>query len=748
MTTETTHPAEVTSRISERARRAAADRQPRRPETPRELIQRRVLEDGIVVLTFDRPGSSANVFDRATLEELDMHVAFIEDRPDAKGLILASAKPSIFIAGADLHALGEFPSASGAAPPELPGLVELGQRVFNRLAALRVPKVAAIHGACLGGGYELALACDWRIASTDKATKIGLPETQLGILPAWGGATRLPRLIGLPMALEVILAGKALPAKPALQRGMVDETAPKERLIELARERIRSGKAQPKRPAHRLTNNALAAALIAARVRPQVWQRTRGHYPAVLKALDVVAKGISKPLCEALALERGAILELAQTEAARNLIRVFLLQERAKKLAPVAAIPDRRASSGAHRAPPEAARCAVIGAGVMGAGIAQWLVSRGLRVTLTDVSADALAHGLARIAELYEAGVKRHLFTRLEARQGMDRLSPVTGEAPLDGVDFVIEAAVENMELKKRIFQNLAARCGPDTILATNTSALSVTELSAATPCPERVVGVHFFNPVHRMQLVEVVRGERTGAEALVRAVRLAQQIGKLPVVVRDSPGFVVNRVLMPYLIEAVQLFAHGARIEDIDEAMLDFGMPMGPLRLIDEVGVDVTHHVAETLVARFSPRLSLPAVLPRMLKAGQLGRKADHGFYCYNTKKPAPHTELRMYRVGDEAAGLDREMLREGMVLSMVNEAARCLEEKVVEAPADVDFAMIMGAGFAPFRGGPLRYADAEGVAKMVERMNRLATMAGERFRPCALLEWMAPASKRFYEN
>jgi 3-hydroxyacyl-CoA dehydrogenase / enoyl-CoA hydratase / 3-hydroxybutyryl-CoA epimerase len=715
---------------------------------------RRVLRpDGVCVLTFDRPDSAANVFDRATLAELDAQLAFIENQPDVQGVVLASAKPSIFIAGADLHALGKFPSTPGTVPPDLPALIELGQRVFNRLAALSVPTVAAIHGACVGGGFELALACDYRVASPDKATKIGLPETQLGILPAWGGSTRLPRLIGLPLALDVILGGKTLPAKVALKRGMVDELAPKQQLVDLAVQRILGGSATPRRTAHALTNNALSAAVIAARARSQVWQRTRGHYPAVLKALDVAVSGLRKSVSGSLALEREAVLELAQSEAARNLIRVFFLQERAKKLGTGQASSLALHSSEKHGKASETGwkpvlRATVIGAGVMGAGIAQWLTSRGVQVTMTDIDTDAVARGVAKVAELYRAGAKRRVFTPVEMRQGMDRLTPFTGEPPLRHMDLVIEAAVERMDLKKRIFQGLAARSSPDTILATNTSALSVAGLADATPCPERVIGIHFFNPVHKMQLVEVVRGPRTSPDVVARAVRFVQQTGRLPVLVNDSPGFVVNRILMPYLLEAGHLFEHGARIEDIDAAMLDFGMPMGPLRLVDEVGVDVAAHVARTLVEQFSPRLRMPMILEKMLQAGQLGRKADHGFYLHNTKRPVPHTELAMFRVAEDSAGLDRNVLQEGMVMLMVNEAARCLEEGVVGTPADVDFAMIMGTGFAPFRGGPLRHADALGVQHVVERMNRLAATSGERFHPCALLEQMAEEGRRFYEG
>jgi 3-hydroxyacyl-CoA dehydrogenase/enoyl-CoA hydratase/3-hydroxybutyryl-CoA epimerase len=706
------------------------------PETTFLFVHRRVTDDQICVLMFDRPDSSANVFDRATIEELNDHLEFIAGSPKLKGVVLTSAKPSIFIAGADLHAL------AGASGGDLASLIELGQTVFNRLAALSVPTVAAIHGACVGGGYEVCLACDVRIASPDRATKIGLPETQLGILPAWGGSTRLPRLIGLPRALDVILGGKTLAAKQALNYGMVDELVPRERLVEFACRQIstRGSKVRRGRKALKLwlTNNRLVADALSLRVESQLLKKTRGHYPAVFKALAVVSRGISRQVPGSLALERDAILELAQTEECQNLIRIFFLQERAKKQ-------SYRPGNAAAATKP-IARPAVIGAGVMGAGIAQWLSSRGLPVILRDVNAEQVAKGMAGVAQLYHEGVKRHLLTKVEARAGLDRIFPSAAEVPLHNVDLVIEAAVEKMELKKKIFQRLGELAGPNTVLATNTSALSVSEIAASTKAPERVVGIHFFNPVHRMQLVEVVVGRQTSSEVAERALRFVQQIGKLPVVVKDGPGFLVNRILMPYLIEAGHLFEAGASTGDMDEAMLDFGMPMGPLRLIDEVGVDVAHHVAGELALKFSDRMPSPRVLAQMLKAGLLGRKSERGFYLYHTKTPEPNSGLSLFQEKDWAKGFGREELQKRLVLLMVNEAARCLEEEIVTEPSDVDFAMIMGTGFAPFRGGPLRYADGLGGARVVGEMKRLADSGAGYFEPCALLRTLAAEGRKFY--
>lgn len=702
------------------------------PVAPPRAIQRTVRPDGICVLTFDRPGSSANIFDRQTLQELHEELDFITDAPQIKGVILVSAKRAIFIAGADLHMMTEDTPLAEARE-----LIERGQSLIQRLAQLSIPTVAAIHGAAVGGGCEIALACDYRLASPDRATKIGLPETHLGLLPGWGGATRLPRLIGLPKALDVILAGKTLAARQALKLGMVDELVPREHLVAVAAQKIHRGK--PHRSRHWLINNRLVAAVIAARLRPQLLKKTRGHYPAVLKALDVTVKGISKSIPDSLALERDGIMELIQTEACHNLIRVFFLQERAKKYS--------LKGVASHVSPKPIARTAVIGAGVMGAGIAQWLSARLCPVILRDVNAEQVAKGMTGIAKLYGDGVKRHVFTRNEARDGLDRIHPAPGEVPMRHVDLVIEAAVEKLELKKQIFQRLDELVSDDALLATNTSALPVSELAAATRHPERVLGLHFFNPVHRMQLVEIVVARQTAPEAVQRALRFVQQIGKLPVVVKDSPGFLVNRILMPYLIEAGNLFETGASLHDLDEAMLDFGMPMGPLRLLDEVGTDVALHVAKTLAGTFGDRMKVPAALGRMVEAGWLGRKIGRGFYQHDkSKKPQPNPQAESFVRDHSSRSISREELQERMVFLMVNEAARCLEEQIVTDPADVDFAMIMGVGFAPFRGGPLRYADNLGAAKLVGAMEHLVDNGAAHFEPCALLRSQAKDGGKFY--
>ncbi len=642
-----------------------------------------LTKDGpVATLTFDREDSAANIFDRATLLELAGLLNSIETDRSLEGLLVRSAKPSIFIAGADLKTL------AAAQGDDLRDLIELGQRTFNQLADLRIPTVAAIHGACVGGGLELALACDWRVASDSDKTRIGLPETQLGILPAWGGSTRLPLLLGLPAALPLILGGKLLKPAAARHKGLVDATAPRENLEPFALTFLARGKRRPKlRP---LLHHRITTAIIRRRAHAALLAKTRGHYPGPLAALDVAVAAVHSTRPDSLRHEREAIMRLAPLPETRQLIRLFFLQERAKKHRHVEAQPR------------DIERAAVIGSGIMGSGIAYWLSTRGIHTILQDISDDAIARGMKSIAKLYQEARSRRVMTPVAAARGLDHLHTATGPIPLHRCQLVIEAAVEELSIKKKIFADLAERSSPDTILATNTSALPIRELAGVIPHPERLLGLHFFNPVHRMQLVEVVRTDTTSDETLATGVAFVRSIGKLPVVVRDSPGFLVNRILMPYLVEAASLFESGTPADAIDRAMLDFGMPMGPLRLLDEVGLDVSMHVARTLAAAFPDRMAIPTLVEKLVARGHLGRKSGLGFYQYGKSKLAPNPQALALRIGNSPAPPD---LTRHLAALMTTEARLCLAENVAETAEDIDLAMVLGTGYAPFRGGPLEY-------------------------------------------
>lgn len=637
-------------------------------------------DGGAAWITFDMEGASANVWNEETLHEFDLCLEAVGRDPILKSLVISSAKEGIFIAGADLHALRHAPAH------QLEELVRLGQRVFNRLAGLSLHKIALIHGACLGGGLELALACDTRICSDSETSRLGLPETQLGLIPAWGGSTRLPRLLGLPAALDLIVGGRQLGPAAARRLGLVDEIVPREHLPQAAQRSIARGR-PPHRPSllRRLTLLPGPRQWIVRRARRALLARTHGLYAAPLRALEVVSRAAVSPLAEAVEIERHAILDLALTPAAGHLIDLFFRREEAsKKPWP------RGIALPVHDA-------AVIGAGVMGAGIAHWLALRGVRVLLQDLGPEALTRGLERIHQLLIEGRRRGAIDRRRLRETGDRLTVEHLPVPLTRQQIVIEAATEDMEVKKRIFAGLAARCGPDTLLATNTSALSVTELADTLPHPERVIGLHFFNPVHRMPLVEIVTTRHTRDDVIATAVAFVQKLGKTPVVVRDSPGFIVNRVLMPYLMEAVRLHEQGVPAESIDAAMRQFGMPMGPLRLLDEIGLDVAAHVGRTLATAWPERLAGSSRLEELVAAGKLGRKSGEGFYRHDGRPHRPAKPLDPALAGE---------IRRRLAPLLANEAQCCADEGIVCTPETVDLALVLGAGYPAFTGGPLAQA------------------------------------------
>src|ERR1700757_1404758 len=703
-------------------------------------IRRETSEDHICVLMFDRPHAGANIFDAATLDALNEHLDAVEKDPSLRGLIIASAKKSIFVAGADLKTL-----LQAAKTGEMRGFIERGQQVFNRLADLGISTVAAIHGASAGGGYEVALACDYRFASDHPATRIGLPETTLGLLPAWGGCTRLPRLIGAEKAAEAILKGKLYSAKEALKVGLVDEIAARDQLLDLARKKLSGGK-RPSPGASRppLPGQGKERGVAGGE------GRTSGN-AAPWRALEIINRTLSISPNESLKLELGGIVELGKTEWTQNLIRNFFLAEKYKK--------------GTSRTQPEKiVHAAVIGAGVMGSGIAQWLSSRGVTVILRDVAREQIDRGLANVEKIYRDAVKRGLMNEEKAKQGRARICGSTAPMELRDVQFVIEATSEKMEIKKEVFRELAMEAGPKTIIATNTSALPVSELADKTVSPEHVIGLHFFNPVSRMKLVEVVVAKQTSDETRDRSLAFVRQIGKVPVIVRDSPGFLVNRVLFPYLLDAAELFESGVDAERIDRALVEWGMPMGPLRLIDEIGVDVAIDIASTLEKAYGRRNRAPAVLFWLRDHGMLGRKSGSGFYRYEGKTQTPNDSLVKWRRGlhgepegaegpnippdrhrDPRLRSNEEELTHRLIVLMVNEAARCVEERVVDSPEDADYGMILGTGFAPFRGGPLRFAEHFGLKKIVEELERLARTEG-KFTPCEILKKHARDGTKIY--
>ncbi len=627
------------------------------------MIRREIGDDHICVLTFDRPESGANIFDDATLDELNEHLDFIENDAALRGLVIASAKKSIFIAGADLKTLLQQAQAG-----DMRAFIAKGQKIFSRLADLKIPTVAAIYGASAGGGYEVTLACDYRIGNDDPATRIGLPETTLGLIPAWGGCTRLPRLIGVEKAAEVILKGKLYSAQEALKLGLVDEVARRDQLLDAARKKLAEGKRKPS---------------AAPEPTKEISVRRASSNSAPVRALEIINQTLRISPDQSLRMELDAIVDLGKTESSQNLIRNFFLAEKYKK--------------GTSRTPAErVVHAAVIGAGVMGSGIAQWLSSRGVTVILRDIAREQIDRGLANIEKTYADAVKRGLMPEQKAKEGRARIVASTAPMELRDVQFVIEAASEKMNIKKEVFRELAMEAGPKSIIATNTSALPVNVLAEVTVSPEHVIGLHFFNPVSRMKLVEVVITKETSEETRARSLAFVRQIGKLPVIVHDSPGFLVNRVLFPYLLDAAELFERGLDADKIDSALVRWGMPMGPLRLIDEIGVDIAVDIGNTLEKGYGRRDHVSAVLLWLRDGQMLGRKTGAGFYKYEGKAQTRNDSLSQWRRASIVAGGGDPGNNEGsattrpaspppataddlprrLIFLMVNEAARCVEE------------------------------------------------------------------------
>jgi len=678
-------------------------------------------DDGLAVLVFDAPDSKVNVIGAELVGELAAAIDELERRTDIAGLVLASGKPRNFIAGADLDAIERVTD-----PAEVQAAVTLVQGLYERWESLPYPTFAAIEGACLGGGTEWALASRYILVADRPELRIGLPEIRLGILPGWGGCTRLPRRIGLAAALDLVLAGKSVNPYKAFKIGLADALMPpasfRHHVRDFARQAM-AGKPPVKGRATGargvlLEKNPLGRKIVFDQAGKQVLASTGGNYPAPLRALEVVRAGLAGGRAAGLAAEARGLSELAVSRESKSLVHVYRLAEGAAK--GKASRPLRRA--------------AVLGAGVMGGGIAQLLAAKAsVPVRLKDLAPEPLAQGMAHANELFRQQVRRRWITAPQARQKMNLLRPTLDYGGFAAVDLVVEAIVERLDVKQQVFAELSGIVPATAILASNTSSLSIAAIGKDAKHPERVVGMHFFNPVDKMPLVEVVVGPLTAEDVVESIVALCRALGKTPVVVKDGPGFLVNRLLMFSMAEALTLLEEGVSIAALDATMKRWGMPMGPVTLTDEVGLDVASHVADILGAAFGDRLQVPRWLGRMVEDGRLGAKVGRGFYRYAGGQrldpdPAVYALLGL-SPGDETP--DPLEVSYRLVTPMLNEAARCLAEGVVADAADLDLAMIMGTGFPPFRGGLCRWADDEGIGSVRARMEDLADRVGPRFAP-----------------
>ncbi|MBX3737744.1 MAG: enoyl-CoA hydratase/isomerase family protein [Candidatus Didemnitutus sp.] len=658
-------------------------------------VSHSVDADGIGWIVFDDPTSRANVFNPPTQAALRAAVEALAAQP-VKAVVVTSGKEKIFIAGADLKWLGKI-----ATPAEGKDASRGGHALFGLLDNFKVPVVCAIHGACAGGGYELALACHWRVASDAKETVIGLPEVGIGLIPGWGGCARLPRLIGAKAAVDHILKAQLLPAAEAHKAGLVDELVPATEL-----------KARAKAAALKLAANGKPAragaptadATFFAEQRKIAASRMRGQ-PAPAAVLEAVEKGAGVSLDAALEIEASLFGEIAAGDVAHNMVHVFFLKDAVKKLT-VDAWFQKPAEA---VAPAPFRKIGVIGAGVMGSGIAQWCAARGYSVVMRDVKPEFVERGLAVIKGLFDEAAKRGKMSADAAAQGAARVQGTTELAAFADCDLVVEAIVENVAAKQALFAELSKVVRADCVLASNTSALPIEELAATATQPGRTIGIHFFNPVSRMPLIEMVLSPHTTRETADRVLAFAKHLGKTPVICRSSPGFLVTRVLFFYLNAACELWEQGVPTDTIDRAMRDWGWPMGPMRLIDEVGVDVTDFIYGEMKHYFPARFGSTSVCGQMLAAGMKGRKngASTGFYVYDGGKEALNPAMASFAPA-AVKTMDAQAIAEHLNGVMIAETKRVLDEGVLKTADDADFALLMGTGFPAFRGGLMRYARA----------------------------------------
>ncbi len=700
------------------------------------------IADGIAVVTLDCPGAPVNTLSRAVQAELNAAFEALSRDQSVRAVAFFSGKPENFIAGANIE---EFVKITSAADAER--MSAEGQEMLMRVARFPHPVVVGIHGACLGGGFEFALATHYRVATDHPKTQIGLPEIQLGLLPGAGGCQRLPRLVGLRAALDMILAGKSERAEKAFRLGMVDELVSPAilRRITLEAARRMAGGWRPKRKRRGtglmgllLDRTPPGRALVLRTARRQVQERTHGNYPAPLAAIDAVAHGLRHGMVEGLKREARLFGQLAVTDVSRKLVQIFFATTQLKK------------DFGIPNPPPplEVRRLGIVGSGFMGAGIAATAaVQSGVDVRMRDTDLERVATGLRSARDVLDERLKRRRMTRHEYARQVMLLSGSSDYQGFARADLVIEAVFEDLEVKRGVVREVESHTHDRAVFASNTSTIPIAQIAASARRPERVIGMHFFSPVPRMPLLEVIPSEHTDPEVVSTAVAFGRRMGKTVIVVADSPGFWVNRILAPYINEAAHLILAGASIETIDDLMVQWGFPVGPITLIDEVGIDVAEKAGGVMHAAFGERLAPPAGLATLTKKGRLGRKSGKGFSLYADGKKRGVDQTVYQELGAHPNGGPRpaEILQR-LIHAMVNEAARATGEGVIRAPRDGDIGAIFGFGFPPFRGGPLRYADDLGAPRLVAELTRLAELYGIRFAPCETLQEMARTNAKFY--
>ncbi|HKS07848.1 MAG TPA: fatty acid oxidation complex subunit alpha FadJ [Gemmatimonadaceae bacterium] len=700
------------------------------------------VSGGVAVVTFDLPDESVNKFTRGVIAEFAALLDRFDRDTGIKAAVLMSGKSDVWIAGADIDEFLEFKTVDDAAR-----MSAAAQALVDRVERGRVPVIAAIHGACVGGGLELALACAHRIITDHPKTVLALPETQLGLIPGIGGTQRLPRRVGLQAALDMILSARNVRGKRALQSGLVDDLVHPAILRDIAMQRARefiAGTRTASKPQGRgagaflLESNPLGRAVVLRKAREMTREKSHGNYPALDAAIDAVAAGYSMSRDRAYAEEARLFGEMAMTAVSKELVFLFYATTSLKK--------DYGGGSDAdHRV----RNVGVLGTGFMGAGIAAITAQQNIPVRFKDAKHEAVLKGLASVRDVLKDSLVKKRITK---QQLDDQMSLVSGTTTYDGfrsVDLVIEAVFEDINVKHAVLRETEQLISPSAIFATNTSTIPIARIASASLRPEHVIGMHFFSPVPKMPLLEVIMTPRTAPEAIQRTVSFGRKLGKTVIVVNDSPGFYVNRILSPYINEAGRLLDEGVAIDAVDKALVDFGFPVGPITLIDEVGLDIAGKSGKIMFEALGDRLSPARSLTAVLEAGRLGRKGRKGFYSYGEDGEKGGVDATVYDLlptRSERKELPRDEIQRRCVLAMVNEAVRCLEEGILQVPRDGDVGAVFGIGFPPFRGGPFRYADSLSAARVVELLERLDLSHAGRYTPAPLLISMARQGQRFY--
>lgn len=700
-------------------------------------------EDGIAVVTLDQPDSKVNKLDEELISAFKELLDQYENDDSMDGIVLISGKEGNFIAGADVEML-----KNKQAPEGIEELSRRGDELLLRLENFNKPVVAAIHGACIGGGNEVAMACHYRVASKDSATTFGQPEVKLGLLPGGGGTQRLPKLIGLQNALEYALTGKNIYPRQAYKMGLVDELTHKDAILTAAKkaiDKINRGKFSRKDKrglgAKLLEGNPIGRKIIFSQARKRAQSNTKGNYPAPFKIIDCMEEGYKNGLKAGLEKESIGFGELAATKESKALVNLFFAMQGAKKN------PDGDKAR-------KVQKIGVLGAGLMGSGIAEVSVNNDYRVLLKDQDIEHAAEGERSIWKSLDEKVRKHIISSFERDRISGLVTPAASYQGFENVDLVIEAVFEDLDLKQSIIKEVEEIIPERCIFASNTSSLPISKIAEASQRPEQVVGMHYFSPVPKMPLLEVIKTDQTADWVTATAREVGIQQGKHVIVVNDGPGFYTTRILAPFMNEALMLLDEGISIEQLDKDMKNFGFPVGPAALFDEVGIDVAAHITEVLNPMFSERGINPSSKPQKLfDEGYKGKKNKKGFYKYEQegsgkKKKEPNKEIYKYFGGSGRKSPDAETIQMRMALVMINEAALCLQEEILQNPVDGDLGAVLGLGFPPFLGGPFRYIDRLGAGEVVGRLKGFEKEHGVRFKPAPILEEYASSGKSFHSD